>query len=77
MVNFHHFVNIRKAININKIFLNYIFILKNKIYFKLYNPTMGLKTCSQNKKYLINVYLHIWVITKTWLNFLVNDLEED
>ncbi len=39
---------------------------------------MGFKTCSQ--KYiniLANLYLHIWLIAQTWLNFLVDDLEED
>jgi len=35
---------------------------------------MGVKTCNQNIKIL---YLHIWLIVKTWLNFLVDDLEEN
>jgi hypothetical protein len=26
---------------------------------------------------LTNLYFHIWLIAKTWLKFLVNDLEED
>jgi hypothetical protein len=36
---------------------------------------MGSRTCNQNT--YTNLYLHIWFITKTWLNFLMDDLEED
>jgi hypothetical protein len=28
-------------------------------------------------KYLIKNYLHIWLRAKTWLNFLLDDLEKD
>ncbi len=38
---------------------------------------MGSKTCSQNIYILTNLYLHIWFITKTWLNFLVHDFKKD
>ncbi len=63
MVNFHHFANIKKAININE----RSFILKKKInllsLFGLYGGT--------------NLYLHTWLITKTWLSFLVDDCKEN
>jgi hypothetical protein len=37
---------------------------------------MGSRTSNQNIKiFLTNFYFHIWVIAKTWLNFLVDDLE--
>jgi hypothetical protein len=29
------------------------------------------------KNNLANLYLHIWLIAKTWQNFLMADLEED
>ncbi len=28
-------------------------------------------------KYFNKFYLHIWLRTKTWLNFLLDDLEKD
>ncbi len=72
VMNFHHFANIRIVININKrLFCFYIFI-----FYKKYNFTMGSRTSNQNIKiFLTNFYFHIWVIAKTWLNFLVDDLE--
>jgi hypothetical protein len=39
---------------------------------------MGSRTCSQNfKNVLKNLYFHIWLIAKTWLNFLEDDFEKD
>jgi len=39
---------------------------------------MGFKTCSQNIKIFFKfLYFYIWLIAKTWLNFLVDDLEKD
>jgi len=39
---------------------------------------MDSKTCSQNiKNVLTNLYLHIWLLSKTWLYFLMDDFEKD
>jgi hypothetical protein len=46
VVNFHHFANIKKTININKGF--HIFNLKIYIFFKWHNSTMDFRTCKQN-----------------------------
>jgi len=49
----------------------------SEIYIYDINLQWVLGLVTKYKYILINLYLHIWLILKTWRNFLVDDLEEN
>jgi len=74
-VNFYHFANIRKAININKRFLKNFytfFFLPNGI---ILQWVLGL--VAKIKKYLNKFVLPYMAYNQTWLNFFMDDHEKD